>query len=501
MTASSAAARPASWASLRLAITGLALISLAAILLMFTLARIDRPTLAVVSGGVALGAYAAGLLCLLGAAWGGDLGLVKWRFAPWVLLWYSLAFGLATITWRKPQVSTSGQIVISDVLGALGLVAIGITFLTVGYLVGPGCWARRRAARAIEILGQRFAGEVRSSATPWLLYLIGVAARLVNTATTGLFGYVGDVSSSVTSVSGYGQILGLLSLCAPLALCAAALQVYRDRIPGARITLAVLFVVEIIFGAASGGKQSFVIAVLAVVIPMSAARRRLPAMLVIAGILIFLVIIIPFNQAYRSAVRGGSVTLSPSEAIAAAPGILRQTLTGHGVLTVIPDSVIFMLQRVREIDAPAIILQRTPGQIPFSSPAQLAEAPIVEVVPRALWPGKPILATGYKFSQQYYGLPPSIYTSSAITPMGDLYRHGGWVPLIGGMLVLGCGLRLLDDVLDICTNPHAIFLVLLLFPTLVKGEDDWLSMVASLPAAVLLWLVAVALTFRRRRLT
>jgi hypothetical protein len=41
------------------------------------------------------------------------------------------------------------------------------------------------------------------------------------------------------------------------------------------------------------------------------------------------------------------------------------------------------------------------------------------------------------------------------------------------MFLLGCGIRLLDDVLDVSGNPHSMFLFLLLFPSLVKQEDDW----------------------------
>jgi hypothetical protein len=342
---------------------------------------------------------------------------------------------------------------------------------------------------------------VRSRFTPWILYGIGTAGRLAATVTTNRFGYVGDVSSAVSTATGYGQFLSTISLLAPLGVCAAALQVYRDRLPGARITLAVLFFTELVFGAAAGGKESFIIAVLAVVIPMSVARRRLPKVAPIAGILIFLAIVIPFNQAYRSVARGGSVTLSPSEAIHEAPGIFRQTLAGHSVATVVPNSAVYLLQRIREIDYPAIIMQRTPAQIPFSSPIQLVEAPLVDIVPRAIWPGKPILATGYQFSQQYYGLPAVVYTSTAITPIGDLYRHGGWIPVIAGMFLLGCGVRLLDDVLDVRANPHAIFLVLLLFPSLVSGEADWATFLAGVLGSVVIWLLALALTFRTRRST
>jgi hypothetical protein len=457
------------------------------------------PADAVIWGSYALAFYAAGLLFLLRSKTeDGSLGLAQWKFGPWILLWSGLTFGIATLTWNQFDSSATNQIAVSSVLDALWMVAIGLTFWTAGYIVGPSRLLRRISSRWVGALDDRFTGVVRGWSTPWLLYAVGTVGRLASIATTGRFGYVGDAASSVSTASGYGQIFGAISLFAPLAVSVAALQVYGQRLRSARLTLIVLFSAELISGAAAGGKESFVVALLAVVIPMSVARRRISLFAAIAGILVFLVVVIPFNQSYRAAARGGSTTLTPSEAVDEAPSILRQTLLGESVVTVIPDSSFYLLQRLQEIDSPAIIIQRTPSQVAFTSPAQLVEAPLADLIPRAVWPGKPILDTGYEFNLQYYGLPSTVYTSSAITPVGDLYRHGGWGPVVLGMFVLGCGIRLLDDVLDVRRNPHAIFLVLLLFPALVNGEQDWVTLFAGMPSAVLVWLVAVALTFRPR---
>ena len=195
--------------------------------------------------------------------------------------------------------------------------------------------------------------------------------------------------SAYSTPTGYEQILSDLSLLCPLAICAAALQVYSERVSSARITLVVLFIVEVAFGAAAGGKQGFVIDVMAVAIPMSAVRYRVPKVIVIGGILAFLVIIIPFNQKYRPVVQGGPTSLPISQAIDEAPSILRQ-VTSQNLFVTIGSSRAFLLQRIREIGGPAVILQRTPGQIAFSSPVQLIETPLTYMVPRALWPGKPI---------------------------------------------------------------------------------------------------------------
>ena len=467
------------------------------------LAVTGQPTHAVAWGSLGFSAYAASLLCLVGGGQGKFLEVSRWKFVSWTLLWYCVAFGLATLTWVQPQTGTAAEISVSSVLRALWLVAVGTTLWALGYLVGPGRPARRFGDKMMAALDLRFAPEVRSPLAPWILYAIGTAARIAVAATTGRFGYVGNFQSVVTTASNYQQLLSDLGLCAPLAVAAAALQVYRERVPGARVTLTVLFLAEIALGAAAGGKQSFIISVMAVAIPFTAAQHRVHkgllafTALACAG-LALLLIVVPFNHSYRSAGRSASGTLSARQSLAAAPSILGQTIGTGNAGGVLSSSAGFLLSRISEINSPAIIMQRTPAETGFTSPMQLVEAPIVTFVPRAIWPGKPILDTGYKFSQIYYQVPATVYTSSAITPVGDLYLHGGWIPVIVGMFLLGCGIRLLDDVMDVYGSPHCIFLFLLLFPSLVKQEADWAGTLAGLPGTLLIWLFATYLTFKKR---
>jgi hypothetical protein len=285
-------------------------------------------------------------------------------------------------------------------------------------------------------------------------------------------------------------------------VAAAALQVYRERLPGAGMTLTILFLAEIAVGAASGNKQSFIIAIVAVAIPFTARRRVRKGMLGFTGLaltgLVFLLIVVPFNQSYRSAARNVSGTLSASQALETTPSILGHVIGNGNAIGELSSSANFLLARIREIDSPAIIMQRTPAEIGFVSPVQLVTTPIATLVPRAVWPSKPILDPGYDFSQTYYELPSTLLTASAITPVGDLYRHGGWIPVIVGMFLLGCGVRFFDDVMDVSGNPHSVFLFLLLFSSLVEQENDWAGTLSGIPGTMLVWLFAVYLTFRKR---
>ena len=480
-------------------IVALLLLAMTVVLAWQALTSADEPARAVVWGGLALAGYGLALLWSVGGRAGGGLGLVEWRFGSWILVWWAVSYGLASVTWDQPQAGTvAAEIALSSVLRALSLVAVGMTAWVVGYRVGPGSLARRLAARGVGAFQRRFTPEVRSPAAPWILYLIGSVARIVSAVTSGRFGYVGNASSALTSATAYGHMLSLCGYCCLLAVSAAALQVYREHMRSARVTLAVLLLLEIAVGVVSADKENFLLAAVAFLVPYCAARRRLPKMAVAVTAAVFLLIVIPFNAAYRSTIRNSQTTLTSGQALDAAPQIFSQVLNANGLVNTLPASANYLLLRVREIDAPAIIMQRTPGQVAYLSPIQLLTVPAIGLVPRWIWPGKPILAPNYQVTQIYYGKPADLYTASTTTPIGSLFQHGGWLPVIFGMLLFGCGVRLFDDVFDIFENLHATFILPLLLPSVVIAEGGLDTILTDIPAALIIWALCIVLIFRPR---
>lgn len=478
-------------------IAGLFLVTVAAVLTVVatSVLLVDDQ---IVWGALALAVFCAGLLLLMSATTGGDgLGLASWRIGPWSLVWGALAFGLATITWIGPQIGSAAEILPSSILRALWMLALAMAMLTAGYCAGSYRLVVAHAWRAADAVTGQLTDDIRGPAVPWVLFGIGVGAQVGYAVLTGHLGYIGDVAASVTTASGYSQYLAVAGECVPLSVAAAAVRAYQTRLAGAWLTLAVLFAGAICTGAIIGGKASFVVAILAVIIPRTVIRRRLPAGAVAAALLSFLLIIIPFNQSYRTSARG-AVTLSTSQAIAAAPAIAGQVLANDLSPSVLQQSASYLAERIRTIDSPAIIAQRTPAQIPYSRPVDLLISPVVNLIPRILWAGKPILAPGYQVSQEYYQLPAQVYTSSDVTPEGDLYRHGGWLPLIAGMFLGGCGIRILDEVTDLRRSVRGGFLIIMLFPDIVQAGSDCASLLAGIPGYILLWLAVCALSFRRR---
>lgn len=449
------------------------------------------PGAAAAWGGVALAAWCTALLlaCSLLAHREG-LGLAQWKLGSWFLAWCAVTCGLASIPWVHPQTGLLAQILPSSVGRAEWMTAVAAAAWAAGYCVGPPKPAIARATRLI-----RHEGVVRSALTPWLLYGTGTMARVAGAVLTGHLGYAGN--ASLTSAPGYEQALGLAALACPLAIATAGLRVFRDRAPGAGLTLAVLLAAETAAGAVMGGKGTYVTAVMAVAVARASAGRGMPRRLILAAAAFFLLIVIPFTATYRDAVRGPAITLSPAAAASAVPALAGSAAGNAGAGT-IATSADYLTQRLSEISSPAIMMQKTPSQIPYLSPVQTFESVAAGLIPRALWPGKPVLDAGYQFSQEYYGTPPAERTSAAITPEADLWRYGGWAPVIAGMAFLGWLVRVLDDVLDIRASPAAALLIVLLWPVVATPEGSFTGILVAIPGLILTWLVVYAATFGRR---
>nr|MDT0664846.1 hypothetical protein [Micromonospora sp. DSM 115978] len=130
------------------------------------------------------------------------------------------------------------------------------------------------------------------------------------------------------------------------------------------------------------------------------------------------------------------------------------------------------------------VVQRTPRQVAYRPVSEVLFALLLSVVPRAVWPGKPLRVEGYLFGQQYYDMPTSIYSADAILPQADLYRHGGLAVVVVGMVVLGAGCRVLDDQFHPATDPRLVVAYLPLLLTLVKSEAGAVQLVATIPLQV-----------------
>jgi len=122
--------------------------------------------------------------------------------------------------------------------------------------------------------------------------------------------------------------------------------------------------------------------------------------------------------------------------------------------------------------------------------------PALIVVPRALWPGKPVANLGYWFAVNVWGQDPHIQSSTAVTFPGDLYLQFGLPSLLIGMLLTGIVLRWVYERYGRPRSDYALFIYIFVFYQLVAHEPDVVQKVASSLRVFLIVLALSLLVFR-----
>lgn len=419
--------------------------------------------------------------------------LAQLKLGPWMAIGFSLGFGLATLTW------------LGDITGYHGLVTRP-SLLPAGTVAGAGFLALVLAYRSTPHLLRESGGNLdrylrgdgtfsSSAVSVWTLWGIAVSAQAIF-FTRGAFGYLSDPSAALSTSSSLGAVLSALTQMGVLATVVAGWRFAVNRRPGSLVLLMWITGSQLVLGLFSGMKEVAIIQLVAFVVGYSARGRLRLGPLVVAG-LITLFVVTPFVTAYRTVVLNSSGRLSPADALQSID--FYQLISGSTTQRPDSGSLATSADRWSRIGDVAIIVRKTPTTIDYISPVELISGPILGFMPRSFWPDKPVLDAGYQVSQQYYEMPANVYSSAAVTPYGDLYRHGGVGIVILGMAILGMFVRTVDDRrgADTDIDPRLLFLPMLLFTMLVKQEVDYLALSASLVGIILAAALGARLVSRR----
>lgn len=127
--------------------------------------------------------------------------------------------------------------------------------------------------------------------------------------------------------------------------------------------------------------------------------------------------------------------------------------------------------------------------------------PIYPFVPRFLWPSKPILDEGQRFSVAL-GSPES--TSTAVTYPGDLYLQFGLLGIPVGMFVLGVVTQWFTNRVSGEVEARDLFVYAAVFLFGFWYETDafsmWTSLIKLLPTLYILRLLIYGVSTQHRRL-
>jgi hypothetical protein len=322
--------------------------------------------------------------------------------------------------------------------------------------------------------------------------VIGLLARGIQIA-SGSFGYLTNTQAESIAPGPLDQVVATIGFGVELAVVMAAIRVFgtsdRSRQSFDLWLLTALVVAEVTVGFLSGFKGFIIPALIPGLIVLGRYRRRVPRKAVLA-VCLFLVAFIPLNLNYRDlAQQGGNARPATSLALT--------TLTeAPGQVGSFPAMLVeWASERLRQIDNIAVIVRDTPSPRPSPPGRELITDPILNLVPRALVPDKPLLDKGREFAQVYFGQPSSIRSSIGATQIGDLYRRFLLPGVVLGMFAIGVVLALLARGIQ-AADPARLIVLAFLSEILVRVAGDLVTITAT---GVRLMLVVLVVGFLVRR--
>lgn len=449
--------------------------------------------------GVALGYLALALLTGVGS---GCVAVSLWRARPAeekrfislgavFCLYYAMSYGFAVLGASPPF----AQRLLPNGLEAVDLTAlpVGILAWLIGYRlldVPPLTSAARRI-----ILPKTSITPV-SPSTLLALFFTTVIVRLWLIFSGAGYGYLRDVVDATTSASSLIQYLVLYGDFGTviLGLAIVASGHAPSHRAGYRRTYLWILPFEVLLSLLAGNKSGVLLLLVMVVACLAAAGKltvspRRVALFGLVGVLV----VFPLIGTYRDILRPESGRqLSSAQAPAAAVTALNETASTVAAGPVAYGRFAFdqTAGRLREIDRAAVAIRAHDSGKPYTSPTEMAERVATGLVPRPLWPDKPLNLYALEVSRGYYGLSTRVISASSLSPLGDAYRHGGLPMVAVSLAILGAFVRFLDDML---APKHSIWLVPLLVAAipLVRGGD-----LAGLLVAAIRYFLVIGVLYR-----
>lgn len=449
-------------------------------------------------------AYVAILLvftALVGAlvARGWQRGSLDW-FEPGVLIpcLFLASFGFAGVRYfvKPDALHPMLQGDLRWLTLALLFTLLGVVAFWAGYYGRLGLVLHRLTVRPAREHA-RAGASIRSGVAVGL-YTLGLLARLVMLR-AGLYGYLKDRGASPVA---YADLLARLEAFCSVALVLAWLDSYSHPDDQRRRGLAWgLLFSEMFWGFFSGMKINVILPLVLVSIVYAYKRGRLPVKHV-AATAALLILLYPVNGLYRQLVSGGEVQIRTPGDIVDSSAVLADE-----IFFSFDDPAIYLgmgyesaVARTSLIQSYAMLLKYLDQTGDYWHGRYLWMMPALVLVPRAIWPDKPLADTGYWFSVNVWGEDPHLRNSMAITWPGLLHLQFGLPSVLLGMFLVGILLRFFYERYGRPRSDRSLFFYILILAALLRIEDDlsWL-LAGTVKTFVILWLISLV-AFRYPRL-
>jgi hypothetical protein len=425
---------------------------------------------------------------------GDHLGI--FYFPVFITVVVFLRFGVAPVACfldeRNLSPNFGGQY--GFLLRALEYVIIGMLAFWAGCTVA----AREPGEGGLGVAGPiRKQEHARYSTLTWAVVIYAaVFAIKLYLLHAHLYAYAGTWKAYYANLSGL-QVLGTVSsLGGAAALAFVTIEKYfHPSDAPCWLLFWVVLISEVVWGMASGMKGLALQPLIIVLVISSLVDRRLKKGWV-AAVLLGLVALYPFSNNYRRLVRQEGGLASPAAVASTGLKALSQTRVAEsGAADWVRNGWRMSLKRLDMLTSVGLVLWLGPRSSQLQGKERWWMVAYYPFIPRFLWPSKPILDKGRRFS----AAAGSTTTSSmAITYPGDLYADFGLPGIVLGMFLLGLVAQGLANTLTGTLDKGRLFVYAAMFMPVSHLETDAFSYLTSLLKTFALLSVAALVIYGPR---
>lgn len=412
----------------------------------------------------------------------------------WASITYGLAFGILGLPLFSKYVYINPFLDSSYWLNlAFFYIILSIASLWLGYNTKIALWVLGR----IKIFHPKREKEdaVVKLSYAFALYAIGLLARIYM-INYGLYAYLGIANLNVSSL-GLLQIMMHIEKFCTYALAILTISYFIKPSNAKRIMFALIMSLEIIFGFISGMKSHVIIPLLIVAIIYYYTKRNTPKGILI-GIILILIVSYPFSDTYRDFINKGAVdTTSIKAIIEAIPDVMYDAYSEATIGSIFNFGYQKSSSRLSMLESFSLIVKDLSQSGRFWYGKYYVYFPLLVLVPRIIWPNKPVIDIGLWFTQTYWN--PIAISSTAITYPGDLYLNFGLVGVLLGMFVTGIIYRLVYEWFKLNIGPLALFIYVFIFLALTNYEGDFLGIYTGLIKQLMELIIIGYFVFGKKR--
>lgn len=389
-----------------------------------------------------------------------------------------------------------------DFGGQYGFLLRALEYIIIGMLAfWTGCIlaARERGAEWLESAERiRPEGRAGYSTLTWTLAVYaGVFAIKLYLLHAHLYAYVGTWKAYYANLSQL-QVLGTVASLGGAAVLAFVTieRYFHPADMPCWLLFWVVLVSEVAWGLASGMKARALQPFIIVAIISSLVERRFNKRWV-AVVLLGLVALYPFSNNYRRLVRDEGGLASPAAVASTGLKALSETRASRsGVSSWARNGWRMSVKRLDMLTSVGLVLWLGPRARHLQGKERWWMIPYYPFIPRFVWPSKPILNKGSRFSVA----TGSVATSSrAITYPGDLDSLYGMPGVVLGMFLLGVVCQALTNTVIGRLDKRRLFVYAAMFMYVSRLEADSFGYLTSLLKTFVMLSVVALVIYRPRR--